>query len=705
VTVAERVAERAPGTDGPRHAAKPIAAADRSERVAARARRQFLPEIQALRAIAVMLVVVYHFWPKTLTGGYIGVDAFFVISGYLITSHLLREADGTGTVRLWAFYARRARRLLPASILVLLAVAGGTVLLLPAALWASTAHEIAASGFYFQNLWLASKAVTYSSSNDVASPVTHYWSLSAEEQFYLVWPALIILSCLVARRLLRGRTTTTVACTLLLVTLGSFAYSVWATRAHPAAAYFLTPTRAWEFGAGGLVVLLMRRWAPAPLVARLLRWLGICGLLTSAWLFSSATSFPGYAAGLPVLATAAVIAAGDTGRGDPSDAVFRMRPVQWLGDASYSIYLWHWPLLVLAPYALHRALGTPDLLVLLAICLLIAGLSRRFVEDATRFWPRLRTSPRAALATAAVAMMLVGLASAGQVHAASTRERKSAAVLADVSGSPCFGGPAMENRAQCPDALTAAPLVPVGETDAPWVPDPACHGYGQFPRVDQTCYWGTGKPSRVVALVGDSHAQAWRAPLHRIAEASNWKLIEIFAAGCPANYAPSTAPGRAEGEDCPRWTRQTTDELRADHPDDVITTAYVHENAFASAAAGQAGFEATWRDWLRFTRVTVLRDVPLTGSRNGPQCLGVNAGNPQACANPRAKVLLDDDMTRAAAAMRGQVDLVDLSNDFCDASRCYAVIGGASVYFDNNHMTVQFSTTLAATLLRHLPST
>ncbi len=176
-----------------------------SRRVAERADRQFLPEIQVLRAVAVMLVVLYHYWPGTLTGGYVGVDAFFVISGYLITSHLLREVDRTGTVRLLAFYARRARRLLPAAIVVLVFVSLGTILLLPTDLWTSTAHELAASAFYVQNLWLASKAVTYSASNDVASPVQHYWSLSAEEQFYVVWPSLIIISCLVARRWLRGR--------------------------------------------------------------------------------------------------------------------------------------------------------------------------------------------------------------------------------------------------------------------------------------------------------------------------------------------------------------------------------------------------------------------------------------------------------------------------------------------------------------------
>jgi peptidoglycan/LPS O-acetylase OafA/YrhL len=675
-----------------------------SRRVAERAERQFLPEIQVLRAVAVMLVVLYHFWPGSLTGGYVGVDAFFVISGYLITSHLLREVDRTGTVRLWAFYARRARRLLPASIFVLLFVALGTILLLPTDLWTSTAHEITASGFYVQNLWLASKAVTYSASNDVASPVQHYWSLSAEEQFYLVWPSLIIISCLVARRWLRGRTTTNVGLTLLLVTVGSFAISVWATQTHQAAAYFITPTRAWEFGAGALVVLLMRKWAPHLALARLLRWLGMIGLLASAWFFSSATPFPGSAAALPVIATAAIIVAGDTGRADPSDLVFRLRPVQWVGDVSYSVYLWHWPLVVFAPYVLGHNLRTPELVALVLLCLVVAGLSRRFVEDAMGLWPRLTKSPRATLSAAAIGMLVIAMVSGTQVYAAGAREQATAAMLADVSGRHCFGAPAMDNRARCPGVLTGLPVVAITKADAPWAPQPGCRGTGSEPSA-LVCYWGKGKPSRVVALVGDSHAEHWRGALHRIAKAKNWKLIEMFAGGCPATYARSvTFERRArDGDACPSWTTKATAKLRAMAPDDIITTAYVRQNVFDPASSGPGGFEQVWHEWLGFTRVTVLRDIPTTGNRNGPQCLAVNAGKPQACSNPRRQVLIDDDMMRAARSMRHQVNLVDLSSYFCDAERCYAVIGGASVYFDYDHMSTQFSATLASSLLRRLP--
>jgi len=675
------------------------------QRVAERANRQFLPEIQALRAVAVMLVVLYHYWPRRLTGGYVGVDAFFVISGYLITSHLFREVERTGTVRLWAFYARRARRLLPVSILVLVFVAVGTFLILPTELWTSTANEVTASGFYVENLWLASKAVTYSASNDVASPVLHYWSLSAEEQFYLVWPGLIIISCVVARRWLRSHTTTTIGATLLLVTLGSFGVGVWATQAHRAAAYFITPTRAWEFGAGALVVLLMRKWAPPLVLARLLRWLGLVGLVSSGWFFSNLTPFPGYAATLPVIATAAIIVAGDTGRADPSNLVVRLRPVQWLGDASYSVYLWHWPLYVFAPYLLRHNLGSPELVVLLLLCLVVSGLSRRFVEDATRFWPRLTRSPRATLLAALAGMLVIALVSATQVYAVGVHDRQTAALLADVSGKPCFGAPAMENRRKCPEALTALPLAAVTKADAPWAPQQGCRGTSSDPAV-LTCYWGTGKPRRVVALIGDSHAEHWRGALHRIAKAKSWQIIEMYAGGCPATYARSVVFERRsrDGDVCRKWTAKATAKLRTLAPDDIITTAYVQQDVFDPVGSGPAGFAQVWRQWRAFTRVTVLRDIPNTAGRNGPQCLAISAGKPLTCANPRGKVLIDDDMMRAARSMRHEVNLVDLSDYFCDARRCYAVIGGASVYFDYDHMSQQFAATLAPALLRRLPA-
>ena len=179
----------------------------------------------------------------------------------------------------------------------------------------------------------------------------------------------------------------------------------------------------------------------------------------------------------------------------------------------------------------------------------------------------------------------------------------------------------------------------------------------------------------------------------------------MYAGGCPATYARSIVFERRsrDGEACRTWTTKVTARLRVLAPDDIITSAFVQQNVFDPVDSGPAGFEKVWREWLGFSRVTVLRDTPTMDNRNGPQCLAVNVGKPLACANPRSRVLLDDDMMRAARRMSGDVNLIDLSDYFCDARRCYAVIGGASVYYDYDHMSMQFSTSLAPALLRGLP--
>src|SRR5436190_11967198 len=217
--------------------------------------KEVRPEIQALRAAAVSLVVVYHFWPALLPGGFVGVDVFFAISGFLITSLLLREVDRTGTVSMTAFWARRARRILPPALVVLLFCAVATIVFVPLNYWQQFFGEMRASTTYGQNWHLASAAVDYFSSSNPVSPVEHFWSLSAEEQFYLVWPVLIVLVA-TARRVRRlGFGRRSIGIVMALLTVLSLAYGVYSTATDPAAAYFVTPSRAWEFGAGGLLAL------------------------------------------------------------------------------------------------------------------------------------------------------------------------------------------------------------------------------------------------------------------------------------------------------------------------------------------------------------------------------------------------------------------------------------------------------------------
>ncbi len=221
---------------------------------AARA-KEVRAEIQALRALAVALVVVFHMWPSSLPGGFVGVDVFFVISGFLITSLLLREIDRTGQLSLSKFYARRARRILPASLVTLGCVGIATILFVPLSYWQQFFGDLTASTTYVQNWHLSAAAVDYFAADQGPSPVQHFWSLSAEEQFYLVWPVTLVFAAAVTRHAPRLRRRA-IAASMGLLTLASLVYSLIATATDPAAAYFVTPTRAWEFGAGGLLALL-----------------------------------------------------------------------------------------------------------------------------------------------------------------------------------------------------------------------------------------------------------------------------------------------------------------------------------------------------------------------------------------------------------------------------------------------------------------
>jgi peptidoglycan/LPS O-acetylase OafA/YrhL len=314
-------------------------------------------EIQALRALAVSLVVLYHVVPLRLPGGYVGVDVFFVVSGSLITAHLLREVERTGRIRLAPFWARRARRLLPASLLVLLVSVAATVVWVPQTYWQGWLREIGASALYVENWVLAGDAVDYLAHTNAASPAQHYWSLSTEEQFYLAWPLLVALASWVAVRL-GVRRRTALGALFGLLTLVSFLWSLWTTQVSPPDAYFTTPTRAWEFSLGGLLAL----WTATPPAGReqlrsLVSWTGFGAIAITALTYTGETPFPGTAALLPVLGTVAVIWAGAPRHDWSPTAVADFGPVRFLGNVSYSAYLWHWPLVVVLPFALGHPLG------------------------------------------------------------------------------------------------------------------------------------------------------------------------------------------------------------------------------------------------------------------------------------------------------------------------------------------------------------
>src|SRR5829696_2843268 len=344
----------------------------------------FRPDLEGLRAVAVGLVLLYHADVPGIRGGYVGVDVFFVLSGFLITGLLIRELSATGRISLSQFYARRARRLLPASAVVLVVTAVASAIMLPPLRMPDVAGDIAAAAAYVSNYRFAAQATDYLGSELAPSPVLHFWSLGVEEQFYLFWPALLTLVAGVAfARGNVGGGVHRVAITLAVVFVASLGLSLWLTTVQQPWAFFSLPTRAWELALGGLIAIpVVGRWIP-PAISPLLAWAGLALVVYAGVAFNAGTPFPGLAALVPTVGSALVIAAG-LGRDSPAvgpgprpavpgpGRLLSLPPVRFLGRISYSLYLWHWPILVL-PAAAFGALPGPARLALAGLSILAAA--------------------------------------------------------------------------------------------------------------------------------------------------------------------------------------------------------------------------------------------------------------------------------------------------------------------------------------------
>lgn len=681
-----------------------------------RVRRSFRTDIQALRAVAVVLVVLNHLWPTRVTGGYVGVDVFFVISGFLITSHLFKELAATGRIRLTAFYSRRIRRLLPAAFLVLAVSLVASMIWLPFSRWVDTAHEVVASALYAENWVLAAKSVDYSASTSSATVAQHYWSLSVEEQFYLCWPLLLLVLSAVAKRRGKDLVRALLAGLLAVTVLGLLA-SVLTTAFSPNQAYFVTPVRAWEFGAGALVALAAGRLRLPPLRAKAAGLAGFVLIGYSALAFSEATEFPGWVAVIPVLGTVLVILAGNDNRTPVLRGLISWSPLQYLGNISYSLYLWHWPLIVLAPFAFGRPLSTMDKGLIIVAALLLAGLTKALVEDrgqSSKFLTR--SSGRTFAAMVACMALLAGLAvvqlqASGQQAAAAERAAAAAA------SSPCHGPKALSPGADCQDRFgpSAAPVM--GKANQYWNFPPECDAASNelmagSKKTYRRCDFSGGRSGAdVVWLVGDSHAQQWQAAVIAAAKERHWIVKTAMLGGCPVadiefkGYDGSKDRGSAKT--CMDWTKALTNAVAADRPAAVLTSMFARKQT-ADDGSGKSnaeqfaiGLDSTWRRWTDAgTQVYVLADPPLNQAVRPPDCTNLHASEPAKCAVDRAIAQPRDPLTLAARGSKNPgVRLVDFTDFFCDAKKCYTVVGGVNVYFDANHLNREYSELLAPALL------
>ncbi|WP_257793729.1 acyltransferase family protein [Microbacterium sp. JZ31] len=661
----------------------------------------FRPDIQALRALAVVSVLLYHLWPEHLTGGFVGVDVFFVISGFLITLHLLREREKTGRIAIGRFWARRAARLLPASLIVLLTTAVLVVVIVPRSLWQQFLGDILASTFYVQNWNLMAASVDYLAADNAPSPEQHFWTLSVEEQFYVLLPILLISAIAVFRSLPWRRV---VFATLAIAVVSSFGYGIWLTSNAPSEAYFSTFTRAWEFGVGALLA-----FAPAVAsraAASALSAVGIAAIALSVVLYEGgSTPFPGSAALLPVLGTAAAIAGG---AGSFLTSAGRMAPVAFTGRISYAVYLWHWPLIVLVPFVTGTVLMAWQKFVIVAVTFLLAWLSTDYFENVVRSSPRLLAGRRPVVvgAFAAVGMLAVtSVAVSG--FAVQRAEAAQVALIADdlaQSRPPCFGAGAMDpDRVGVCEGEEYGQLVPAfAEIEGDDANRSDCWSGGTDATL-RICTLGPEKDfdKHVVAL-GDSHGNALLGVYEELAESLNWRVDVAGRGACwwtdqHLEHKPEQTPY------CEKWRAAVNAYVAETEGVDAYLT-----TRFAGDATGdEADVEGLLSAWAHRPD----SDTPVVAILDNPQMEGdpvrcveedpAAAAAAMTCALPRDEAR-GDPALEEAADRDGNASMIDMTDHYCTSTMCPAVLGGVIVYRDPHHLTATFASSLAPYLIERI---
>jgi peptidoglycan/LPS O-acetylase OafA/YrhL len=647
--------------------------------------KQKRPDIQALRAVAVLGVLAYHLYPDMLPGGFVGVDVFFVISGFLITSHLI-SAPPQRPRDFARFWSRRALRLLPPVGIVILATLGAIALWVPLPQWKGLLREAVTSMLYVQNWQLISEATNYLDAQRAPSPFQHFWSLSVEEQYYLIWPLLVGLLTYAAHRLHRAHRVV-LGLGFAVVAVASFVWGVAQTSGQSAEAYFSTWTRMWELAIGSVLAAVfpaLSRWLPRRVMVLLL-WTGVAGIAAAYALINEKTPFPGYAAALPTLATAAVILAADPVSRTNPRWLSHSAPVQLIGDCSYALYLWHWPLIVLAPYVISRDLTWYEKLVVLVLSVALAWASTNLLEAPVRGsrWLKARLSRVFAMALA-ISLLVCAASYAMDSHV--DREiARSAAAVEDAQDDACFGAAALDPELSCP---ASSPLVTKPEFAKTDISEGVseCLMVPPYPSEPLVCHRGdTTDPKKKIALYGNSHAGHWLDALDEIGKKKHWQIDSYIVGYCYVSL--TEAP-----DSCGDFRNIQTPAVLSEDYDLVIMASDLSPDSSPGL----------YLPSLRLlvdngSNVLVIRDNPAPGDpvHLVADCVAAHLDDWSTCDGKPKKWIHGDDLTAAAEQLDDpHVSTVDLNRYICTEKSCPAVVGGVIPYRDENHLTATFTQTL-----------
>ena len=671
----------------------------------------YRPDIEGLRAVAILLVLIYHAGLPFFPGGFVGVDVFFVISGFLITGLLIRELESTGRISLPRFYARRAKRLLPATGVVLITTAILTWWSTSVVEWRTFGLDIIGSALYVVNWVLAGRAVDYLAEDVGASPVQHFWSLAVEEQFYIVWPLLLVLVGWWITRRQSARLRTMMLGAILLVVIPSLLWSIHLTGANPERAFFVTTTRLWEMGIGALVAIGSLHWSRLPRWSAIaLGWAGLIAVILSGLLITAETAWPGYAALLPTLGTAAVIIAGYTSGSAGPAGILARRPAVWVGGLSYSLYLWHWPLLVAA--AAYWGGLSPLRGAVIAIGSVIpAYLSYRFVENPIRFSRhldsnRLSLSIGANFSAIGVVAGLVLMLAVPTGAGPGPRDASGAAAITENTDED-------EARPGSVESLSLIDsFVPAATEATQDVPD----AYEDECQVDQVspvpvrCEYGDPDGDATIVVVGDSKILQWQSPLDDLAQEHGWHVISYTKSACAFSSGLQVAGGERYTS-CAEWNDRMMEIIIDLRPDLVLTTNRVNAVLADENDIGSRSTEAMTAALVDQWQELSDHDIPVVGMLDNPtpnlsvyECVAEHLDDLAACTFDKQQGIADSSAPQyeQAAEQVPGTRLIDVRDAICPEETCVPVIGNTLVYRQTSHITDTYARSLKADLAAEL---
>nr|WP_202477888.1 acyltransferase family protein [Streptomyces sp. SID5470] len=648
--------------------------------------RKYRPDIQGLRAVAIMMVVAMHCGILDIHGG---VDVSFVLSGFLIGGQLLAEIDRTGKVSLSKFWARRFRRLAPGMTVVVLATASLAWIYGSPLRFRDTMEDGLASALSVMNWRLVETGTDYFANDGTQSPYQHFWSLGIEEQFYLAAPLALFAMAWLSRVVFRNRVL--VGLFLGAVIGGSFYVGYTQTSVNQPLAYFGTHTRIWELTVGILIALgapLLSRMNRA--VAGVISWLGLATAIGTALLITPETPLPGYAVAGPVLGAAMIIAGGCAAPRFGAERLLDNPVLNSVANVSYGWYLWHWPILILWPDITGHELSYSDRFRVASLSLILAYAMFYVVEHRFRTNAQLVARPWKGIFAGGTAV--AGTAGAAAFAMTVLPLNLSASAVAAGSGTVGWSGTESVRGSVVHKQLSA-----VARGALPKSPDDQTH-YGCIDNTDveefvlrDNCVIGDRTGERSVVVIGDSHAWQWGDAFDEIGRKLHAKIVTMAKGGCsPEVYAIKNPELNREYSECDSWRRTAFEEIKKLKPDVVVVTNRVRQEA--TEAGAEKAFQALEESGAE---IVYLTDTPQPG-RNVPDCLATHIDDVTACNPAQDKAIEYTDyraMEQKVAERHGGV-VIDTLPAFCADDVCPTVIGDQIVYFDASHITAGYAKSL-----------